>query len=65
VQHYHINVCWSDEDDGYVADIPDLDACSAFGTTAGEALAEVERAKIAWLEAAKAEGMPIPSPRWF
>ena len=60
MKDYHINVFWSDEDGGYVADIPDLDACSAFGTTAGEALAEVERARIAWLEAAKAAGKPIP-----
>lgn len=30
---YHINVFYSDEDGGYIADIPDLDACSAFGDT--------------------------------
>ena len=60
---YRINVFWSDEDGGYIADIPDLVACSAFGTTAAEALAEVERAKAAWLAAAEAEGKPIPEPR--
>ena len=56
MQDYNINIFWSDEDGGYVADIPDLEACSAFGTTAAEAFAEVELAKAAWLEAASAEG---------
>jgi predicted RNase H-like HicB family nuclease len=62
VKDYHINIFWSDEDGGYIADIPDLVACSAFGTTPAEALAELERAKAAWLEAARAEGKPIPVP---
>ncbi len=61
---YHINIFYSDEDGGYIADIPDLDACSAFGRTPEEALAEVERAKAAWLDAAKHEGKPIPEPRY-
>jgi len=60
---YHINIFYSEEDGGYVADIPDLDACSAFGNTPEEALAEVEQAKQVWLEAARAEGKPIPPPR--
>jgi predicted RNase H-like HicB family nuclease len=64
VKDYHINIFWSDEDGGYIADIPDLEACSAFGPTPAEALAEVERAKVAWLDAARAEGKPIPVPRY-
>jgi predicted RNase H-like HicB family nuclease len=64
VKDYHINIFWSDEDGGYIADIPDLEACSAFGTTPAEALAEVQRAKAAWLEAARAEGRPVPAPRY-
>ena len=61
---YHINIFYSDEDGGYVADIPDLDACSAFGTTAEEALAAVEIAKAAWLKAARDAGRPVPAPRY-
>ena len=61
---YHINIFWSDEDGGYIADIPDLRACSAFGTSPAEALAQVELAKAAWLDAARAEGKPIPVPRY-
>lgn len=64
MKDYHINIFWSDEDEGYIAEIPDLNACSAFGRTPAEALAEVERAKAAWLEAAAAEGKPIPAPRY-
>jgi predicted RNase H-like HicB family nuclease len=61
---YHINVFYSDEDGAYVADIPDLDACSALGSTAEEALAEVERAKQAWLAAAREAGKQVPEPRY-
>lgn len=64
MKDYHINIFYSEEDGGYIADIPDLEACSAFGETAAEALAEVETAKIAWLEAARTEGKPIPEPRY-
>ena len=61
---YHINIFYSDEDGGYIADIPDLECCSAFGDTPEEALAEVEQAKAAWLEAAREAGKPIPQPRY-
>lgn len=61
---YHINIFYSDEDGGYIADIPDLEACSAFGKTPEEALAEVKQAKEAWLQAAREAGKPIPKPRY-
>ncbi len=61
---YHINIFFSEEDSGYIADIPDLESCSAFGATQEEALAEVARAKAAWLEAARESGKPIPPPRY-
>jgi len=61
---YHINIFYSEEDGGYIADIPDLEACSAFGDTPAEALREVEIAKNAWLKAAKASHKPIPRPRY-
>jgi len=64
VSDYHINIFYSEEDGGYVADIPDLDACSAFGRTPEEALAELEIAKKAWLESARKAGKPIPPPRY-
>ena len=61
---YHINIFASTEDEGYIADIPDLPCCSAFGVTPEEALSEVQRAKVAWLEAAKEAGKPIPRPTY-
>lgn len=64
MKDYHINIFYSAEDDGYIADIPDLEACSVFGETPEEALKQVEIAKAAWLEAARAECKPIPEPRY-
>ena len=64
MKDYHINIFFSEEDAAYIADIPDLKACSAFGKTPEEALAEVEKAKEAWLETAKESGKPIPEPRY-
>ena len=64
MQDYHINIFYSEEDEGYIADIPDLNACSAFGETPEEALSELQQAKKIWLETAKAEGKPIPLPKY-
>jgi predicted RNase H-like HicB family nuclease len=64
MRDYHINIFYSEEDEGYIADIPDLEACSAFGETPAEALQEVEKAKELWSKAARAESKPIPSPRY-
>jgi predicted RNase H-like HicB family nuclease len=64
MKDYHVNIFYSQDDEGYIADIPDLEACSAFGATPAAALAQVELAKAAWLEAARAEGKPIPEPRY-
>jgi len=61
---YHINIFFSAEDGGYIADIPDLIHCSAFGSTPDEALEEVLIAKEAWLGAAHKNKKPIPVPRY-
>ena len=64
MKDYHINIFYSEEDQGYIADIPDLKHCSAFGTTPELALKEVEVAKSAWLAAARDNHMVIPEPRY-
>jgi predicted RNase H-like HicB family nuclease len=64
MKDYHINIFYSQEDEGYIADIPDLHSCSAFGRTPAEALVELEKAKTAWMEAARALGKRIPKPRY-
>ena len=61
---YHINIFYSEEDSGYIADIPDLDGCSAFGGSPEEALKQVQIAKAAWIEAALAEQQPVPPPKY-
>ena len=60
MREYHINIVCSDEDDGYIADIPDLE----FGDTAEEALRQVEISREVWLEAARTGGKPIPEPTY-
>jgi predicted RNase H-like HicB family nuclease len=64
MRDYFISIFYSEEDDGYIADIPDLRFCSAFGETPEEALREVQTAKALWLETARASGKPIPTPRY-
>ena len=59
---YPINVFWSVEDESWVADVPDLTYCSALGDTPHDAVAEVEVAIAAWLEAATSSGRSIPQP---
>ena len=64
MQDYFISIFYSEEDGGYIADIPDLRFCSAFGETPEEALQEVQLAKEVWLEAARNSGKPIPKPKY-
>ena len=61
---YHTNVFYSEEDGGYIADIPDLKSCSAFGETREHAVHEAMIAKEAWLKSARARRKPIPPPRY-
>jgi predicted RNase H-like HicB family nuclease len=59
---YPIEVFWSDEDHVWIANAPDLEFCSAHGPTPHEAVAQIEMAIEAWLDAARAAGRPIPEP---
>lgn len=64
VTDYAINIFYDDEDGDYIAVVPDLKGCSAFGGTPEEALREVLVAKQLWLDVAREHGDPIPEPRW-
>ena len=64
MKDYHINIFYSDEDEGYIADIPDLAHCSAFGQTPETALSEVLQAKNAWIQAAQEAGKTVPPPNF-
>ena len=64
MDQYAIIVFWSEDDSAWVADIPDLKSCAAFGNTPEEAVAEVRVALDAWLAAARDAGLDIPRPRF-
>jgi predicted RNase H-like HicB family nuclease len=59
IPKYHINLFWSEPDGAWVADVPDLHSCSAFGDTLAAALAEIEQAIEAWAAVAREDGLPI------
>lgn len=62
MRDYHINIFYSEDDNGYIADIPDLEHCSAFGKSPEAALLEALRAKEAWLASARENHIDIPAP---
>ena len=62
MNRYVIEIFYSDEDGGFIAAVPELPGCSAFGTTEEDTLVEVRTAIALWLETARVEGHPIPEP---
>jgi predicted RNase H-like HicB family nuclease len=63
-RRYHINVFWSQRDESWVADVPDLKSCAAFDDSPEEAIVEARLAIEGWLESARSGGIPIPEPRY-
>lgn len=62
VARYSTRIAYSAEDEGYIATVPELPGCSAFGVTQAEALNEIGPAIEAWISAAEAAGNPVPPP---
>jgi predicted RNase H-like HicB family nuclease len=60
---YAIEIFYSEEDEGFIAVVPELPGCSAFGRTEEDALREVKVAMQLWLETAKEIGRDIPIPQ--
>ena len=60
---YEIIMFWSDEDDSFVAEVPELPGCMADGKTHQEALANAERVIDEWIETAQELGRTVPQPR--
>lgn len=60
---YEVIIYWSDEDDAFIAEVPELPGCAADGQTYREALANVEVAIQEWIETARELGRVIPEPR--
>ncbi len=64
MKQYAIVVFYSEDDECWVADVPDLQYCSAFGNSPEEALREVQVAMTSWLEIANEDGLTIPKPTY-
>ncbi|MEZ5293435.1 MAG: type II toxin-antitoxin system HicB family antitoxin [Vicinamibacterales bacterium] len=60
---YELVVTWTDEDDAFVVDVPELPGCMAHGDTPADAVANAQDAIDLWLDVARDMGRPIPSPR--
>lgn len=60
---HEIIIYWSEEDDAFIAEVPELPGCMADGPTRAEALTAGEEAAAMWVETAKELGRPIPEPR--
>ena len=60
---YEIIIYWSDEDDAYVAEVPELPGCAADGATYKQALSNAEVVIREWIETARELGRPIPEPK--
>jgi predicted RNase H-like HicB family nuclease len=60
---YEVIIYWSDEDQAFIADVPELPGCAADGKTYQAALANVEVVIRQWIDTAKELGRPIPVPK--
>lgn len=60
---YEVIIYWSDEDEAFIAEVPELPGCAADGATYQEALANVELVIQEWIDTAKELGRPIPEPK--
>ena len=60
---YEIILYWSDADEAYIAEVPELPGCAADGTTYQQALTNAETIVQEWIETATSLGRPIPQPR--
>ena len=60
---FEIIIFWSNEDQAFIADVPELPGCMAHGNTHEEALASAKAAMQLWIDTATEFGDPIPQPK--
>lgn len=60
---YETIIYWSDEDQSFIADVPELPGCMAHGVSPNEALANAQEAMQLWLDTAREFGDPVPEPK--
>ena len=63
MQKYEIILYWSDDDNAFVAEVPELPGCTAHGDTQESALKNINDAIQLWIDTARELGKPIPAPR--
>lgn len=60
---YEVIIYWSDEDQAFIAEVPELAGCAADGATYQEAISNVQTIIQEWIETAQELGRPIPDPK--
>ncbi len=60
---YEIIIYWSEEDQSFVAEVPELPGCMAHGETYDSALANIKEAMELWINTAKEFNDPVPVPK--
>jgi len=60
---YELVIYWSEDDQAFIAEVPELAGCAADGKTYQEALGHIEVVIKEWIETAKELGRPIPKPK--
>lgn len=60
---YEVIVYWSDEDDAYIAEVPELPGCMADGSSYEEAIRNAQTVIAEWIETAQELGREIPKPK--
>jgi predicted RNase H-like HicB family nuclease len=60
---YEVIIYWSDEDQAFIAEVPELPGCMAHGQTQEAALASANEAIQLWIDTAKEFGRPVPEPK--
>jgi len=60
---YELIIYWSNEDQSFIVEVPELPGCMADGATYGEAVVNAEQVIAEWIQTAKELGRPIPEPR--
>lgn len=63
IDYYDILIYWSEADEAYIAEMPELPGCMADGRTPHEALANLRQIALEWVETARSLGRPIPEPK--
>jgi len=63
MHRYEVIVYWSDEDQTFVAEVPELPGCAAHGDSPAAALEQAQEAITLWIDTAREFGDPIPQPK--